>query len=42
MVNLKENYNNIESFISENGMGVENENASSKMVKSMMYIESTL
>ena len=25
MVNLKENYNNIESFISENGMGVENE-----------------
>lgn len=25
MINLKENYHNIESFISENGMGVENE-----------------
>lgn len=25
MINLKDNYNNIESFISENGMGVENE-----------------
>ncbi|OZU88259.1 6-phospho-beta-glucosidase [Virgibacillus indicus] len=25
MINLKENYGNIESFISENGMGVENE-----------------
>lgn len=25
MINLKENYDNIESFISENGMGVENE-----------------
>lgn len=25
MINIKENYNNIESFVSENGMGVENE-----------------
>ena len=25
MINLKQNYSNIKSFISENGMGVENE-----------------
>ena len=42
LTNLRDNYGNIPSYISENGMGVEGEENSSLMVRSRMHIVSIL